>query len=175
MKRIMIIGAPGSGKSTLARLLGEATGLPVYHMDKIHHMPGWVPRPMDQKLQMANKIEAKETWIFEGGLSSTFQSRSARADLLIHLDLPMLIRLWRVAKRIWHYHGQVRPDMADGCPEQISLEFIWYIISTARENRKRDCSIAANRPSGTAVTLTSQQQIDRWLAQVEQSGLPGAA
>ena len=45
MRRVMVIGAPGSGKSTLARALGERTGLPVFHMDHIHHLPGWAERP----------------------------------------------------------------------------------------------------------------------------------
>ena len=45
MKRVMINGGPGSGKSTLARALGNATGLPVYHMHQIYHMRGWQPRP----------------------------------------------------------------------------------------------------------------------------------
>lgn len=40
MKRVMITGGPGSGKSMLAAALGEKTGLPVYHMDKIHYRPG---------------------------------------------------------------------------------------------------------------------------------------
>jgi adenylate kinase family enzyme len=35
MERIMIVGQPGSGKSTLAQVLGEVTGLPVIHIDKI--------------------------------------------------------------------------------------------------------------------------------------------
>ena len=129
---------------------------------------------MEEKLRMAREVEEKEEWIFEGGLSRTFESRSARADMLVHLDLPMLVRLWRVAKRIWRYHGQVRPDMGEGCPEQISFEFIWYILSTAGKNAKRDQAVANARPQGTTVTLTSQRQIDRWLKSVEQGGLPGA-
>ena len=36
MKRVMIIGQPGAGKSVFARQLGQKTGLPVVHIDKIH-------------------------------------------------------------------------------------------------------------------------------------------
>ena len=42
MERIVIIGCGGSGKSTLARQLGEMTGLPVIHLDKLFWRPGWV-------------------------------------------------------------------------------------------------------------------------------------
>ena len=40
MQRVMIIGCGGSGKSTLARQLGEKTGLPVVHLDRIFWSPG---------------------------------------------------------------------------------------------------------------------------------------
>ena len=41
MERILIIGCGGAGKSTLARRLGEKTGLPVVHLDKLYWRPGW--------------------------------------------------------------------------------------------------------------------------------------
>lgn len=34
MKRVAIIGSGGAGKSTLARQVGDATGLPVIHLDR---------------------------------------------------------------------------------------------------------------------------------------------
>jgi adenylate kinase family enzyme len=40
MERVIIIGCGGSGKSTLARQLGERTGLPVVHLDKLFWNPG---------------------------------------------------------------------------------------------------------------------------------------
>ena len=84
MKRVMIVGGPGSGKSTLARKLGARTGLPVYHMDHIHWMPGWVERPGHDKDRMTHEIHMKDVWIFEGGHSRTYQERFARADT-VHL------------------------------------------------------------------------------------------
>lgn len=58
MQRIMILGQPGAGKSWLARELGARTGLPVIHMDCIHWQPGWVERPLAEKLQLARAAEA---------------------------------------------------------------------------------------------------------------------
>ena len=99
MNRIMIVGAPGSGKSTLARKIGEATGLPVFHMDHIHWKSGWIERSRSDKINLAQEIEARERWIFEGGLSSTFDTRAERAELIIWLDFHILLRLWRVFAR----------------------------------------------------------------------------
>ena len=120
----MVIGGPGSGKSTLARNLGQVTGLPVHHMDRIHWMPGWVERTKADKVPLARAIEAQEAWIFEGGLSATFAERAARADRIIWLDLPSPVRLWRVIKRIAGGYGRTRPDLPADCPERIDLAFL---------------------------------------------------
>lgn len=39
MKRVLVIGCPGAGKSTFARWLRDATGLPLYYLDRIWHRP----------------------------------------------------------------------------------------------------------------------------------------
>ncbi|WP_133064983.1 AAA family ATPase [Flavimaricola marinus] len=162
----MVIGAPGSGKSTLARNLGAVTGLPVHHMDHIHHMPGWVERPKAEKLTMARAVEKSPEWIFEGGLSETYDSRAARADLVVFLDLGVVTRLWRVMKRIWRYYGTVRPDMSPGCPEQFAPEFLWWIVTTATKNRARDAAFIAGLPAEKTLTLRNQTQIDALVAQL---------
>ena len=135
----MIVGQPGSGKSSLAAALGRATGLPVIHIDRIHWQPGWVERSKAEKTRLCREAEAGERWIFEGGHSVTWPSRLARADLLVWLDRPLGLRLWRVVKRAVTQLGRTRPDMADGCPERLrSLpEFAQYIVTTARSQRAK--------------------------------------
>ncbi len=138
MKRVMVVGGPGSGKSALAVRLGEITGLPVYHMDMIHHLPGWKPRPRDEKIAMANEIEARDEWIFEGGLSATYANRAARADTAIWLDLPLPQRLFRICKRRWLYRGgQSRPELPENCPERLEREFLrWFLFKGADQRLK---------------------------------------
>ncbi|WP_426267498.1 hypothetical protein [Sphingomonas sp. LHG3443-2] len=135
----MIVGQPGSGKSTLARALGDITGLPVVHIDRIHWQSGWIERSKAEKTRLCLDAEAGERWVFEGGHSVTWPSRLARADLLVWLDRPMGLRLWRVLKRAVTQLGRTRPDMADGCPERLrSLpEFVHYIVTTARSQRRK--------------------------------------
>ena len=171
MKRVMIVGGPGSGKSTLARALGARLGLPVYHMDHIHHLPGWEPRPMAEKHVMAHAVEAREAWVFEGGMSSTYGSRAARADTLIWLDLPMPQRLWRAMARLWRYYGQTRPDMAEGCVESFgphTLEFIHWIVTTRKSQRKKIVDlIEAEGDRLEVVHLSRQWEVDRWLTEID--------
>lgn len=131
----MILGQPGSGKSTLARQIGAATGLPVCHVDHIHWMSGWIERHQAEKEAMAMAEQAKPEWVFEGGLSETKEDRLARCDSLIVIELPYRLRMWRVIKRTVRFYGRTRPDLPDGCPEQVSLEFwrwIWDTRHTAR-------------------------------------------
>lgn len=169
MQRVMIVGGPGSGKSSLARELGEVTGLPVYHMDLVHWKPGWTRRPMVEKWQLVREIEEREAWIFEGGYSATFDSRAARADTLIWLDLPVALRLWRVTKRLARYWGRSRPDLPTGCVEGLNREtwvfFRW--IWTSRTSSRRRVERLIEQQDGLGVYhLKSRSEVRRFLKQV---------
>lgn len=149
MKRVMIVGGPGSGKSMLARLLGERTGLPVYHMDKIHFRAGWVERTRAEKDLLTHEVHMKDTWIFEGGHSSTYEERVSRADTFVWLDVAVGLRIFRVLKRSVQYYGQSRPDLAEGCPERFNLEtieFLRFILRTRRSARSKLQKIYENPP-----------------------------
>lgn len=167
MQRIMIVGQPGSGKSTLARDLGRKTGLPVVHIDHIHWQPGWVERPRDEKTRLCHEVEAREEWIFEGGHSATWANRLARAEMLIWLDLPLPLRLWRVVKRTVVWNGRNRPDLPQGCPEGFhreTLPFWRYIWRTRRSGRVNIQRLWGSAPEGKAkVRLTSRAEVRRFL------------
>ncbi|MDP3340709.1 AAA family ATPase [Frigidibacter sp.] len=168
MQRIMIVGQPGSGKSTLARDMGRKTGLPVVHIDHIHWQPGWIERSRDDKTRLCHEVEAREAWIFEGGHSATWGNRLARADMLIWLDLPLPLRLWRVVKRTVVWNGRNRPDLPEGCPEGFHREtlpfwrFIWRTRHSARTNIQR---LWDSAPEAKAkVRLTSPGQVRGFVA-----------
>ncbi|MEO0485828.1 MAG: AAA family ATPase [Pseudomonadota bacterium] len=170
MKRVMVIGQPGAGKSTLARALAARMGLPVVHLDHIHWMAGWVERPMVEKLPLIRAEEEKDRWIIEGGLSKSWPTRLARADTLVWVDVGLIRRLYRVLARSWRYHGQTRPDLPEGCPEQFhaeTLEFLWFILRTARPGRRRMARTYAAFP-GHKARLTTIAEVNAWL-----DSLPG--
>lgn len=138
MKRVMVVGGPGSGKSTLAVALGKQTGLPVFHMDMIHWMPGWVERPRPEKIRLVSEVENSDAWILEGGLSATYDNRALRADTLIWLDLPLSLRLFRVIKRRWQFRGgKTRADLPENCPEKLDWEFLHWILTTGPATRRK--------------------------------------
>ena len=168
MQRVMIIGQPGSGKSTLARMMGEATGLPVYHIDHIHWMPGWQERDAAAKAQLCAQVHAKEEWIFEGGHSRTWDERLSRADTLIWLDFPIWLRLWRVIRRTLRYYGQSRPDLPQDCPERFSWEFFSWIWNT-RKTGRTGCALCFDRasPPKSRQHLKTPTEVERFLKNLE--------
>lgn len=176
MKRVMIVGGPGSGKSTLGRLLGERTGLPVFHMDHIHWMPGWVERGKDEKDRLTRAVHGQDRWIFEGGHSRTYDERVARADTFVWLDIPLWRRLWRVVRRSVVHHGTTRPDLPDGCPEKLdreTLNFLAFIWRTRHSARVKLQAIADDPPVHlTVYRLHNMRDVRRFLGSVTQADRP---
>ncbi|MEL6618512.1 MAG: AAA family ATPase [Pseudomonadota bacterium] len=165
MRRVMIIGQPGSGKSTLARRLGDLTFLPVIHIDHIHWKPGWVERDRAEKTRMALNVIERPAWIFEGGHSATWPQRLERADTLIWLDMPLVLRAKRVLWRTIRYFGRTRPDLPDGCPEQVSLEFWSWIWRTRHSARARMQGLFDTAPADkTTYHFTSPAQVNVFLS-----------
>ena len=125
----MIIGCCGSGKSTLSRLLQPITNLPLHHLDQYFWKPNWAETADDEWKEIVMNLAAKDSWIIDGNFGSTMDIRFKRADTIIFMDFSTVKCLWRVLKRIWKYHGQVRPDMPEGCKERFDLDFLHYVAT----------------------------------------------
>ena len=124
---------------------------------------------MADKLVLVREVEARDAWILEGGLSTTFPERAARADTIVHLDAPVWPRFMRVVRRSWRYRGQSRPDLPDGCPERFGAgqvefwRFIWRTRRTARERMVRLMAEHARDPAKRTVTLGSFAEQDAFV------------
>jgi len=129
VKRVLVIGCGGSGKSTLARHLGGLLGISVIHLDSLFWRPGWVETPREEWRALVHDLVRRDSWIMDGNYSNTLDIRLPAADTVVFLDFPRLLCLWRVVKRRWQYAGRPRPDMAPGCPERLSWQFIRWIWS----------------------------------------------
>lgn len=116
MKRLTIIGNGGSGKTTLALRLGEATGLPVFHMDQIIYQPGWVRTPDEEVRRQIVEICEKPAWIFDGmGPLWSAEYRMRLADLVIFLDFPFEHCVeWAMVRQRENGASQ-QVDRPDGC------------------------------------------------------------
>jgi adenylate kinase family enzyme len=165
MRRILIIGPGGAGKSTLARRLGARLGLEVFHLDKFYWRPGWVEPPKDEWLKILAGLAARESWIMDGNYSGTLEQRLAHCDTVILLDPPRLLCLWRIARRRLAYRAGGRPDMAEGCPEGLSPEFVRWVWDYPRRSRPKVLAKLSSAAAGKGVIrLRSRREVERFLA-----------
>ncbi len=137
MQRVVIIGSGGAGKSTLARQLGERLDLPVYHLDQIYWRPHWQPITHTEFTNRQKTILKKSQWIVDGNYGGTVDLRFKKADTIIVLDLPTLTCLWGAFTRYWKYKNRTRPDMTPGNKEQLTWEYIRFILNYRRTRRPR--------------------------------------
>ena len=164
--KIAIMGYSGSGKSTLARELGELYGVPVLHLDTVQFMPDWVIRPQEEQLALVRDfMDTHESWVIDGNYSNLLQERRlAEADQVVFLLFNRVSSLRRVVKRYRKYHGQSRPDMAEGCSEKLDADFLWWVLWRGRVKARRNGFERKRKACGAkSVVLKNQRQIDRWL------------
>lgn len=171
--RVLIFGAPGSGKSTLARALGERLDVPVIHFDRLYWTDGWKPRSSDEVAAIVEASIAGDDWVFDGNNSLTLQMRAERADTLIWLDLPRMICFARVLVRTARSYGNVRADMADGCPERFDPTFLRWAWNFSVHSRPGQLSFFERSSIGRKHHLTRPSQVRKLLAAVDRrSALP---
>ena len=169
MQRVLVIGSPGSGKSTLAGELARRTGLPLIHLDQEYWRAGWVePSKIEWKDKVARLI-AGDRWIIDGNYGGSLEQRLERADTVIDLEFPAWLCMSRILRRFARSRGRVRPDMADGCPERLNLDFLAYTATfPLRARRRTDAKLAQFR--GQRIHLRSPGEVRHFLASLSQGG-----
>ena len=164
MRRVLVIGSGGAGKTTFAALLGERTGLPVIHLDSLFWHAGWQETPRDEWAARVEEILKRDEWIMDGNYGGTLERRLAACDTVVFLDLPRTLCLWRVVMRRIRYRGRSRPDMAEGCSEQVPWEFVRWIWDYPRTRRpgvlKKLCELGEGQ---RVFRLGSRREVRRFL------------
>ena len=163
MERILVLGPCGAGKSTLAAEIARRTGLPLVHLDRHYWRAGWTePGKAEWKAEVESLI-ARPRWVMDGNYGGTLELRLSRADMVVDLEFPAWLCTARIILRALRHRGRVRPDMADGCPEQITGEFILYTATFPWRSRRRIQAKLAGF-GGTVRCLRSQAEVDAFLA-----------
>ncbi|AJS61499.1 DNA topology modulation protein [Paenibacillus sp. IHBB 10380] len=135
MKRILVIGSGGSGKSTLSQRLSNILDIPVIHLDTYFWNPNWVPKTNEEWDKIVEQFTNEDHWIIDGNYSRTMDIRIKKADLIIFLDMPRFLCIYRIIKRRIMYHKKTRPDMNEECPEKLDWEFIKWVWNYRRRSR----------------------------------------
>lgn len=165
MNRIMIIGCGGAGKSTLARRIHQITKIPLVHLDRQYWSANWVETSKPDWEQKVRTLVEADRWIMDGNYGGTMDIRLQAADTVIFMDRSRWLCLFRVIKRVSWYYGRSRPDMAEGCNERFSWDFLKYIYHYNRTRRPAILKKLKELPEDTRVyVLQKEWEVDQLLA-----------
>ncbi|HKG12138.1 MAG TPA: DNA topology modulation protein [Pyrinomonadaceae bacterium] len=164
MRRVLVIGSGGAGKSTFAERLGGRTGLPVIHLDSLFWRAGWQETPRDEWAARVDELLKGGEWIMDGNYGGTLERRLAACDTVVFLDLPRALCLWRIIRRSMRYRGRTRPDMAEGCHERMTREFVRWVWDYPRTRRPGVLKKLGEMREGQKVfRLRSRREVMRFL------------
>lgn len=99
MQRIVIVGASGSGKSVLSEQVAQRLGIAYLDLDGLFWLPGW-QQVSDAvfRQRVAVAIEPQR-WVVGGNYGRVRDLLWGRADVLVWLDYPFPLVMWRLFRR----------------------------------------------------------------------------
>ena len=168
MQRVLVMGSSGSGKSTFAMRLSEITGIPFVSLDALFWKPGWVKSDKAEFQERVTEAARQPRWIMDGNFQSHLvELRRDVSDTVIWFDLPRASCLLGIMKRIARSYGKVRPEMAEGCPEKIDVEFFRYVWTYRRLQRPKLLDYFQGlRADQEFVCFTDRAQADDYLQRI---------
>jgi hypothetical protein len=155
-RRVLVLGCAGVGKTHFSRALAEAINAPVICLDAL-----WRDCADDEALFLAQvkALHDGAAWVSDGNFAAvTFALRLPRAELVIWLDAPRWLCVWRACTRVLApgEHHRLR-DLGD---------VLRFIRNFDRINRPRiDALLAAQRAQIPRRTLTTSRAARAFLAE----------
>ncbi|MCB0013639.1 MAG: hypothetical protein KDE34_17115 [Anaerolineales bacterium] len=167
-RRIAIIGNAGGGKTTLARQLGQATGLPVYHLDNLLWQPGWQRLPEAAFDREHDALIAQPAWIIDGvAYAPALERRLAAADEIVFIDFPLWRHYYWALKRQLKTLFVPRPEVAAGRAKLAHFRQIIQVIQRVdRELRPRWLALLQDYTEEKEITVIRRKKaLAAYLAQ----------
>lgn len=159
MERVIVIGCPGAGKSTFARALHQATGLPLFYLDRIWHRPEKSTLSEQEFDAVLTELVQQPRWIIDGNYLRTMEIRLQRCDTVFLLDYPLELCLQGAAARI----GTAREDMP-WIETEFDPEFRQWIEDFPKAQLPRMYELLDSfRQQADCIVFHSRQQAEDWL------------
>jgi adenylate kinase family enzyme len=163
-RRICIIGPSASGKTTLSKTIAQRTGIDHIEIDAIYHGPNWA-QPPDFTERVYDALE-RERWIADGNYMN-YVSILGKADLIIWLDYPFRIVLWRVLRRT-AYRLVSRKPLWNGNRETLRLTFskesiILWVFQTYWKRKEMFPRLLASHEGIEQLIFRHPRHTRKWL------------
>lgn len=177
-RRVLFYGVTGSGKSTLAREFAQLRHYPLCLVDEqIGFVPAseavWQNRDENEMRALADQFTQLPEWVCDSAWGKFKDVIFSRADLLVALDYPRYVSLWRLIKRSIKRVIR-REHVCNGNIETwrrlFNSESIirWHFLSFSR--KRQWMREQENRSTGIPVVrLTSPSAAEAFLAAVRVS------
>jgi adenylate kinase family enzyme len=162
MKRAIIIGSPGAGKSTFARQVRDITGLPLYYLDMIWHLPDRTTITKDEFDQKLMDILKTNTWIIDGNYGRTIEMRLKYCDTVFLLDYPLEVCLAGAKARV----GKKREEIP-WVEEEFDEEFRQWIIDFPETKLPRIYGLLEQYGAGKEIHIfQSREDANKYLESI---------
>ena len=171
--RINVIGTSGSGKSTLSKRIAKKLDIPYIELDALFWKSNWTESKDDEFFPKIEKAVSGEDWVLDGNYSRTQHIKSKRTQMVVSLDLPFHVVLYRIASRSL-IRGFKGTELWSGNKETIWKHLftrdsmIWWVIKTFHKNRERYISLydQAEYSHINFVRLRSSKEVEYFISQL---------
>ena len=97
--RINVVGTSGSGKSTFSKRIAEGLNIPYVQLDELFWKPNWAESTDEELFSRLEEALSSNGWVLDGNYSRTQPIKWKRVQLVVYLDLPFHVVLYRIIKR----------------------------------------------------------------------------
>jgi adenylate kinase family enzyme len=144
--------------------MAELLSLPIIHLDRHFWNPGWVEPDRKEWAQRVVELSSQDAWVMDGNYGGSIDLRLPRAEAAVLLDLPVWQCLWGIFRRSTLHRGESRPDLADGCEEQLpDWDFITFVLTYKWRSRPKVLRKIAAEKHVTLYHLRSRQAVRQFM------------
>ncbi|HEY6738444.1 MAG TPA: adenylate kinase [Actinopolymorphaceae bacterium] len=166
-RRILVYGVTGSGKSTMAATIGQATSLPYHAVDDLMWEADWTPVAVDEQRRRITAICAEPEWVLDSAYGKWRDVVLARVELIVALDYPRWLSMWRLIRRTFH-RVVTREPVCNGNRESLRSalsrrSIIWWHVKSFRPKRERMRAWERAADGPRVVRFGSPRQAREWL------------
>ncbi len=168
--RIVVVGVTGSGKTTLARQLAERFRINHVELDGLNWEANWVQAPTEEFRERVAEATAGDGWVVDGNYRKTHDITWPRATMIVWLDYPFLLILWRLGFRILR-RAVTREKLWNGNQENLWKHLctkdsliLWALQTYKRRQQEYGDAMRRWEAEGVeALRFGGPRETERWL------------